>query len=264
MITKTVRSIETIIQILTKLLEHNSTLKISIENDNNTNNTCLTTIISIDQKNLAVYLDIGRDEAFNNRLIASQYVSFTKEDDIEIRWVSTKLSIINLPDGNAIKIALPECIIESMIRSQHHKFYPVSTPIVNPVPCLDIKQTTVAIIDDDPFQHEIINNAFREEPYEIISLLHGENALTFLLKTRPDIILLDINMPEFSGIEILQWIQNYKHLSGVPIIMITREKSKDIVIECMKKGATNYIVKPFTRTLLLEKTRTALMSSNSH
>ncbi|MEY3288808.1 MAG: hypothetical protein RLZZ419_1050 [Pseudomonadota bacterium] len=126
---------------------------------------------------------------------------------------------------------------------------------------IDIKQTTVLVIDDDKFQHKIINNSLKDEPYKIISMLHGENALTLLLRTRPDIILLDINMPDFSGIEILQRIKSYKHLSGVPIIMITSDQSRDTIIECIKKGATNYIVKPFTRTLLLEKIRTALTNA---
>jgi c-di-GMP-binding flagellar brake protein YcgR len=126
-----IHNVKAIIQILTELLKHNSMLKVSFNNANNINDVCLTTVISIDQENLAVHLDIGRDEAFNNRLIASQHVSFTKEDDIEIRWVSTKLSMINLPDGKAIKIALPK----SMVRLQRREFYRISTPIANPVLC---------------------------------------------------------------------------------------------------------------------------------
>ena len=126
---------------------------------------------------------------------------------------------------------------------------------------IDNKQTTVVVIDDDPFQHKIINNALKDEPYKIISMLNGENALTFLLRTRPDLILLDINMPDFSGIEILQRIKSYKHLFGVPIIMITSDQSRDTIIECIKKGATNYIVKPFTRPVLLEKIRTELTNA---
>ncbi len=263
---------QSIIQILTKLSKYNSMVKVLFKNDNNincVNDAYLTTIISIDQNNHAVYLDIGRDEVFNKRLIASQYVSFTKEDGIKIRWISTKLSMINLPDGKALKIALPK----SMIGFRHHEFYRINTPIVNPELCLDVKQTTalvidddvkqttVLVIDDDEFQHQIINNAFRDEPYKIISMLDAEKALTFLLRTRPDLILLDINMPNFSGIEILQRIKRYTNLSGVPIIMITKETSKNTIIECINKGAINYIVKPFTRTLLLEKVRTELSNA---
>ncbi|UOA08207.1 PleD family two-component system response regulator [Methylobacter sp. S3L5C] len=126
---------------------------------------------------------------------------------------------------------------------------------------IDNKQTTIVVIDDDVLQHKIINNCLKDEPYKIISLLRGETALTFLLMNRPDLILLDINMPDFSGIEILQRIKSYKHLSGVPIIMVTGDKNRDTIIECIKKGATNYIIKPFTRSLLIEKVGTALTTA---
>lgn len=125
---------------------------------------------------------------------------------------------------------------------------------------MDNKQTTVVVIDDDLLQHKIINNCLKDEPYKIISILRGETALSYLLMNRPDLILLDINMPDFSGIEILQRIKGYKHLSGVPIIMVTSDQNRETIIECIKKGATNYIIKPFTRTALLEKVRTALTS----
>ncbi len=126
---------------------------------------------------------------------------------------------------------------------------------------IDNKRTTVVIIDDDAFQQKIIKDCLKDEPYKIISILHGEPALTFLLRNQPDLILLDINMPDFSGIEILQRIKSYKHLSGVPIIMVTSDQTRDTILECIRKGATNYIVKPFTQSLLIEKVSTALKNA---
>jgi len=119
---------------------------------------------------------------------------------------------------------------------------------------------TVLVVDDDAFQHQIINDALRDENYKIISMLNGESTLTWLLRKRPDLILMDINMPDYNGMEILQKIKSYKHLVGVPIIMITSNQSRGMVIESMQKGAVNYIVKPFTRHLLVEKVRAALVS----
>ena len=117
---------------------------------------------------------------------------------------------------------------------------------------------TVLVVDDDPFQHQIINDALRDENYKMISMFNGESALTLLLRTRPDLILMDINMPDYNGMEILQKIKGYKHLDGVPIIMITSNQSKNMIIESIQKGAVNYIAKPFTRTLMVEKVRAAL------
>ncbi|MEY3288102.1 MAG: hypothetical protein RLZZ419_344 [Pseudomonadota bacterium] len=122
---------------------------------------------------------------------------------------------------------------------------------------------TVLVIDDDTFQHQIINDALRDENYKMISMFNGESALTLLLRTRPDLILMDINMPDYNGMEILQKIKGYKHLDGVPIIMITSNQSKNMIIESIQKGAVNYIVKPFTRTLMVEKVRAALAIDSS-
>jgi len=118
---------------------------------------------------------------------------------------------------------------------------------------------TVLVVDDDAFQHQIINNALRDENYNIISKLNGESALTWLLRTRPDLILMDINIPDYNGIEMLQKIKSYKHQVGVPIIMITSNQKRGMVIESLQKGAVDYIVKPFTRDLLVEKVRAALV-----
>ena len=118
---------------------------------------------------------------------------------------------------------------------------------------------TVLVVDDDAFQHQIINNALRDENYNIISKLNGESALTWLLRTRPDLILMDINIPDYNGIEMLQKIKSYKHQVGVPIIMITSNQKRGMVIESLQTGAVDYIVKPFTRDLLVEKVRAALV-----
>ncbi|WP_262965374.1 flagellar brake protein [Methylobacter psychrophilus] len=123
-----IHNVKAIIHILAELLKDNTMLKVSF---NNGNDVYLTTVISIDEKNLAVHFDISCDEAFNNRLIASQHVAFIKEDGIEIRWVSTKLSMINLVGGNAIKIGLPK----SLVRLQRREFYRIDTPIATPVLC---------------------------------------------------------------------------------------------------------------------------------
>ncbi len=117
---------------------------------------------------------------------------------------------------------------------------------------------TILVVDDDVFQHQIINDALRDENYKIISMLNGESALTLLFRKRPDLILMDIKMPDYNGMEILQKIKSYKHLAGVPIVMITNIHAKDMVMESLQKGAVNYIVKPFTRYLLIEKVRAAL------
>ena len=117
-----------IAQILADLLKQKTTLKVSF---NNGNDIYLTTVIALDTVNHLVFLDIGRDEAFNQRLLESHLVTFEKDDGIRVRWVSTRLVAANMPDGKAIKIAQPQ----SMIRLQRRDYYRIPTPIINPVLC---------------------------------------------------------------------------------------------------------------------------------
>lgn len=116
-----------IVQILNDLAKHHEVLKLTFNHD-----SCLTNVISVDAVNHAVYLDIGIDEAFNHRLTASHHVVFTKDDGIKIKWTSTHVALVNLKDGKAIKIALPQ----SLMRLQRREFFRLTTPIVNPVPCV--------------------------------------------------------------------------------------------------------------------------------
>lgn len=116
-----------IIQILNDLAKHHEMLKVSFNND-----TYLTNVISVDANNHAVYLDIGIDESFNNRLLASHHVVFSKDDGIRIKWTSAQVSLATLKDGKAIKIALPQ----KLMRLQRREFFRLATPIVNPVPCI--------------------------------------------------------------------------------------------------------------------------------
>ena len=122
-----VQNAKEIIQILNDLAKHHEMLKVTFNND-----TCLTNVISVDANHHVVYLDIGIDEAFNSRLLASHHVVFSKDDSIRIKWTSTHVSLATLKDGKAIKIALPQ----KMMRLQRREFFRLATPIVNPVTCL--------------------------------------------------------------------------------------------------------------------------------
>ena len=123
-----VRNLKEIIQILNELAKHKAMIKVSF---NAGADECLTSIIEVDAKNHVMHLDVGLDEAFNSRLLASDYVLFSKEDGVRIKWASQHLSMVNLEDGRAIKVALPK----SLIRLQRREFFRLATPVVNPVFC---------------------------------------------------------------------------------------------------------------------------------
>lgn len=117
-----------VMQILNDLIKHKAMLKVVF---NHGADEYLTSVISLDPKTNAVYLDIGIDEEFNRRLLASDHVVFLKEDGVKIKWTSTHVTEASLKDGKAIKIGLPK----DLIRLQRRDFYRFTTPVVNPVMC---------------------------------------------------------------------------------------------------------------------------------
>lgn len=123
-----VRNNKEIIQILSELVKQKAMLKISFDAGLG---ECLTSIIEMDTKNNVLYLDIGLDEIFNSRLLASNYVLFSKEEGVKIKWASQHVSMATLNDGKAIKIALPEYLI----RLQRREYFRLATPVLNPASC---------------------------------------------------------------------------------------------------------------------------------
>ncbi|MEQ1602503.1 MAG: flagellar brake protein [Methylophilaceae bacterium] len=124
-----VHSPKEVMQILTELMKQKVTLRVSF---NHGLDEYFTTVIGTDVQNHAIYLDIGRDEAFNRRLLASQHVLFSKDDGIKIKWVSTQVSEVALKDGQAIAIEIPQ----NLIRLQRRDSFHFPTPSVNPAPCV--------------------------------------------------------------------------------------------------------------------------------
>lgn len=68
-----------------------------------------------------------------------------------------------------------------------------------------------------------------------------------------DIIFLDINMPKCNGIDLLKRIRSCSAFETIPVIMISTENEKDVILTAIQEGATNYILKPFTANIIKEK-----------
>jgi two-component system chemotaxis response regulator CheY len=113
----------------------------------------------------------------------------------------------------------------------------------------------VMVVDDSPFMRNVTKKCFAELqiPCIAIEAMNGEEALVKLSETRPELILLDWNMPKLSGIDFLKQVRADPQYKDLPIIMVTSEGSRINIIEALKSGATDYILKPISAGLLKEK-----------
>jgi two-component system chemotaxis response regulator CheY len=111
------------------------------------------------------------------------------------------------------------------------------------------------VVDDSSFMRNIIKKCFAELriPCIAIEAMDGEDALVKLKENRPELILLDWNMPKLSGIAFLKQVRADPQYKDLPIFMVTSEGSRLNIIEALKSGATDYILKPITSKLLKEK-----------
>ena len=110
----------------------------------------------------------------------------------------------------------------------------------------------VIVVDDSSTMRRIITNTLtRIGLSEIVEAEHGLDALSKL--DGIDLILTDWNMPEMDGLTFVKSVrasESYKH---IPIIMITTEAGKEDIVEAIKSGVNNYVVKPFTPEILKTK-----------
>lgn len=112
----------------------------------------------------------------------------------------------------------------------------------------------VLIVDDFATMRRILKNILRQIGFtNIREAEDGKAALTELKKEQFNLILCDWNMPEMSGLELLQKIKSENGLKDIPFVMVTAEAKKDSIIEAVKTGVSSYIVKPFTAETIGEK-----------
>jgi two-component system, chemotaxis family, chemotaxis protein CheY len=112
----------------------------------------------------------------------------------------------------------------------------------------------VLAVDDFPTMRRIVKTLLRQLGYtNVVEAEDGQVALTKLQQEKFDLVLLDWNMPQMTGLELLKAIRADDNLRNTPVVMITAEGRKEDVLEAVKAGANNFIVKPFTAETLEEK-----------
>jgi len=123
-----VKNIKEILLIINELFTQKIAIRVAF---NQGRDDYLTHIINIDVENNLIYLDMGIDDAFNKRLLASPEILLLKDSGIRIKWKSVQHSSITLLDGNALKIEIPR----ELIRLQRRELFRLATPISKPIPC---------------------------------------------------------------------------------------------------------------------------------
>ena len=107
---------------------------------------------------------------------------------------------------------------------------------------VDAARRRVLIVDDEPLILEVLSEHFKVE-FDVETAPNGADALAAILRQRPDVVLLDINMPRMNGVEVLKDIKQID--DSIAVIMVTANEQVALAAEALRAGAFGYVPKPF-------------------
>lgn len=111
----------------------------------------------------------------------------------------------------------------------------------------------VLLIDDDPFQQRLIAQMLVTQTFELICAGSGAEGLSVLRKRHPDLVLMDYALPDIDGIEATRRLKGVAQFAEIPVVMITGNSEKAVVVDSIKDGAASFIVKPLDPDRLISK-----------
>lgn len=121
---------------------------------------------------------------------------------------------------------------------------------------------TILVVDDDEAILELIQVILSEEPsYRIITASDGQHALALGFTEKPDLILLDCNLPEMTGLEVLSKLRAHLFTSYIPVILFSAQGEVEDRVRGLEAGADDYIIKPFATIELAARVSAALRRS---
>ena len=112
---------------------------------------------------------------------------------------------------------------------------------------------TVLVVEDDPISQEMTRHALASAGHTVLTANDAFAALDLLGAHRPDVIVTDWNMPGMNGIEFVAKLRTLAAYAKTPVLMMTTMAEKENILEAMKTGVTNYVVKPFDARTLKKK-----------
>lgn len=122
----------------------------------------------------------------------------------------------------------------------------------------------ILVVDDLPENVFMLQDRLEHEGFEVITAYDGKSGIEKAQNENPDLILLDVMMPEITGIEVCKTLVNNPKTSEIPIILVTAKSGAEDTREGLEAGAFDYIKKPFNRIELLARVNSALKLSEAH
>ncbi|TAE57761.1 MAG: diguanylate cyclase [Nostocales cyanobacterium] len=121
--------------------------------------------------------------------------------------------------------------------------------LFNPGDCL------ILVVDDVKMNLQVMANILDKEGYEVTLVSSGYQALERVYSAKPDLILLDLMMPDIDGLEVCEKIKSDPTINDIPIIFISASQEQSHLLQAFEKGAVDYVTKPFNTAELLARVK---------
>lgn len=144
----------------------------------------------------------------------------------------------------SVEMTLPTPLPSAMTRLE-----PAPSPTASP---------RILVVDDQPSTIQIVGSVLGKLGYEIVPALDGPSALKRLANHLPDLILLDLLMPEMDGCEVCRRLRENPDWQDLPVIFVSASDDKNLVVQALEAGGVDYITKPFHQAELILRVKTQL------
>lgn len=109
----------------------------------------------------------------------------------------------------------------------------------------------VLVVDDEPDIVEILSYNLTKENFEVSKAYNGYEAVSFALKNHPDLIIMDIRMPEMNGIEACRMIKKNEQLKDIPVLFLTADNDEYTSLSAVEAGGDHFVTKPIRPAILM-------------
>ena len=165
--------------------------------------------------------------------------------------------------AQARRLPAPESVLETTLAQAQGNGTPEeAVPAPDPLRALHALAERcpplVLVVDDDKFQHKLLAQLLATAKVDMAFATTVIGALAGLHRRRPDLILMDVSLPDIDGIAATRLLKSAQQFTAIPVIMITGVGGKSVVVESLKAGAADFVVKPLDKNVLLGKVRKLL------
>lgn len=111
----------------------------------------------------------------------------------------------------------------------------------------------ILVVEDEEVLRDLETIVLKLRGYDVIAVSNGQAALDALTEQKPDLVLLDVMLPEMNGFEVCRHIKSAPSTKDIPVVFLTAKKNKEDMERGQQVGANEYLIKPFKSSFLVER-----------